>query len=959
MRFNKIHFIGLFALAMLVLASCKSIEPIIDNKKEDNKTKYEALDINDMTHAIMFQELKNDDRVITGKLPNGVTYYIMPNQKPENRAELRLVVKAGSIDEDNDQLGLAHFIEHMAFNGTRNFEKNELVNYLESVGSEFGPDLNAYTSFDETVYMLQVRTDVEAQLQKGFLVLSDWASGLSFDPEEIEKERGVVISEWRTRLSASQRMQQEYLPVLLKGSRYARRLPIGDPSIIENADYQTIKRFYYDWYRPELMAVIAVGDFNPNLIEDYISEHFEKVPKAIQPRTKRSYNIGNHDETLVKVCADPEATMTQVRVINKMPEKVVANVDDFKERVTNSLFIRLMNERLKELSRSEQAPFIFGSSYYGRDIGPMDTYSSFAVCKEGGALEALGSLVRENLRIKKFGFTEAELERAKASMISNAETVLIEGDKVESSKLARQYLKHFLEESPYLSPKAYHDLVQKYVPIIDLESINKRSSWFTDENRVVIITAPENKDVSLPGNNDVLTVFEAVSQEKLDDYSEIIQEGPLLDLDLREAEIEHLQVDTLMGIESIMLKTGRRVFIKQTDFNNDEVNLKVLIQGGSSSVEEENSMAAKHAAWVINDSGLGIFTSQDLNKKLAGKKVRASAFVSYANHGVSGSSGSEESETLAQMAHLFLADSRKDTSAFNSLIEKLSAYYSNLMSDPSYYFYNEVIKISSGGNEHLLVPNSEQIQMLDFGNVHETYRKMFCAMEPTDFILVGNIDGPGRDVFLKYFSALPPVSQVRSEAKTLNFFPAPGEYVWKKGQAPKSYIECQYHCTDSLMSPARLEDIKLLKRVVDIKLREALREDQGGVYGVSTFIKSKSLPDARYIFGFRFICAPEKVDELLEVAKEVLSNLAKVPCEDGTLKKVIEIERQRYDKVSQSNQYWLEAIGDAIHEGLDFSWFSKDVLEGRLSEFDKTNLIELARQSFETSELVVFIQNPE
>ena len=959
MRLTLFYFLGWITLLSLSMTSCKSIEPITPNKPEDNQTKYEALDINDMTHSIMFQDLKNDERVITGKLPNGVTYYIMPNQKPEKRAELRLVVKAGSIDEDNDQLGLAHFIEHMAFNGTRNFEKNELVDYLETVGLQFGPDLNAYTSFDETVYMLQVRTDVEEQLKKGFLVLSDWASGLKFDEAEIEKERGVVISEWRSRLSAAQRMQQEYLPVLLKGSRYARRLPIGDPDVIQNADHQTIKRFYYDWYRPELMAVVAVGDFNPNLIEDYISEYFDKVPKAIQPRTKRSFGIGTHENTLVKICNDAEATMTQVRVINKMPEKVVRNVDDFKERVTSSLFVRLMNERLKELSRQPDAPYIFSSSYYGRDIGPMDTYSSFAVCQEGEVLGALSAIVRENLRIKEYGFTQAELERSKAAMISSAETVLIEGDKTESSKLARQYLKHFLESAPYLSPKAYHDLVQKYVPVITLDEVNQRSEWFTKDNRVVIITAPENETVNLPTNSEVLSVFEQVEEEKLEDYSETIQEGPLLDAKIGPIEIDQQSIDSLTGIESILLKNGRRVFIKATDFNNDEINLKALIQGGSSSVSEENSMAAKHAAWVINDSGLGNFSSQDLSKKLAGKKVRASAFVSYANHGVSGSCGSEESELLAQMTHLFLINSRKDTSAFHSFVEKLSAYYANLMSDPSYYFYNEVIRISSGGNERLLVPNSEQIQKLDFSEIHRVYKEMFCHDEPTDIIIIGNIDSGIKQTFLRYFSALPDVTNNRSEVKTLDYFPAPGEYVWKKGKAPKSYVECQYICTDSLLTAQKIEDIKLLKRVVDIRLREALREDKGGVYGVSTFIKTKSLPENKYIFGFRFNCAPEKVSELLSEAKEVLKGLTGSPCEDGILVKVTEIERQRFKKVSQTNQFWMDIISESVQENLDFSWFTESQLEIRLSNFNAQKLLELSDQTFNAAELAVYIQNPE
>lgn len=946
------------ALIACSLWACKAIEPIVEDNLDPNK-KYIAVSPDDVVQSISFSKLENDDRVLEGQLENGVTYYIMPNSKPENRAELRLVIKAGSIDEESDQLGVAHFIEHMAFNGTRNFEKNELIDYLESVGTQFGPDLNAYTSFDETVYKLQVRTNDEEQLKKGFLVLSDWASGLTFDEEEIDNERGVVISEWRSNLSAAQRMQNEYLPTLLKGSRYARRLPIGDPDIIKNASYGTIKQFYFDWYRPELMAVVAVGDFNVNLIEDYINDYFARLPKAINPKKKKTYLIGSHDETLVKVCTDEEAAMTQVRIVNKMPERRLSDINDFKERLITSLYIRILNERLKELAKSNDPPFLYGSASYGKEIGPMDIFSNFATCHEGKTEQAIEALIRENLRAQKHGVTASELERAKSALMKIADGILKEKDKTQSGYLTMQYVRNFLYQSPYLSPESYHSLVSKYLPIITVDDVSNVASLWKSEDQVILITGPKKKGVSYPDRREVLEIMDRVGQEALEAYKEEVISTPLLDFVPESPRIESEERVDAIDLEIFKMTNGTQVLVKPTQNNNDEIILKAFAEGGSSEFDVAQAITADHAGWIINDSGLSTFSSVDLGKKLTGKKIRINSYVGFQEHGLTGSCGTEEAETLAQLAYLFLTDVRKDSASFISFRDRMTAYYSNLMADPSYYFYNKVLDLSLNSNPRFLVPTSQQIEKLDFHVVHEIYQDLFQGGYPFTFILVGNVTPEIKDVFLRYISSLPSAGGGAEDGYRIDYRPESRTYKWEKGNAPKTFVEAQFYCEDEQFDNYRLYELKVLKRIADIKLREELREDQGGVYGVSTFIKSKSYAKGKYVFGYRFNADPEKAQELIESANEVLYSLAGEGLKTSDLDKVKEIMKQRYFKGIERNEFWVDALQTTVTEDLDFERITEERVLAKIESIDPGSLRELAGSTFAKDSLATFIQNPE
>jgi zinc protease len=455
-------------------------------------------------------EIPVDSKVRVGKLDNGLSYFIRKNEKPENRVQFRLVVKAGSVLEDNNQLGLAHFVEHMAFNGSEHFEKNELVDYLQSVGVQFGADLNAYTSFDETVYMLPIPTEDEEIMDKGMLVLEDWANGVSFTDEEIDKERGVVIEEWRLGRGAQQRMRDKWLPMALKDSRYADRLPIGTKEILESFDYETVRKFYRDWYRPELMAVIAVGDIDVDEIEKEIKERFGDIENPDNPRQRERFPIPDHDETYIVTAKDPEASFTQLQLIYKHDKEEETTLNDYRRVVIHSLYNGMLSVRFQELTQQADPPFIFGASNYGGFIGDYDSYTAFAAVGPGGVEKGLTALITENERVRQHGFTAGELARYKKELLNNYERSYNERDKTQSMQYAQEYIRAFLENEPIPGIEWEYEFVKGILPTITLDEVNELApKWITDKNRVVIVTGPDKEGVDIPDEEAIRKILEA------------------------------------------------------------------------------------------------------------------------------------------------------------------------------------------------------------------------------------------------------------------------------------------------------------------------------------------------------------------------------------------------------------------------------------------------------------------
>ena len=628
-----------------------------------------------------------DPDVRTGTLPNGMKYYIKRNQKPENRAELRLAVHAGSMQEDPDQLGIAHFVEHMAFNGSENFAKNDLIDYLESVGTRFGPDLNAYTSFDETVYMLQARTDSIEYLQKGLLIFKDWAGGVSFEHEEIDKERGVVVSEWRSRLSPDQRLQQKYFPILYEGSRYAERLPIGDPELIETADHEVFKRFYKDWYRPELMALVVVGDVDLDWTEKAIKQQFSSLKNPDKPRQKEKYTVPINKGTNYAIFSDKEAAFTRVRVVYKHPKQKTKSIGDMKASLARSLYNRMLNARMVELQQQAEPPFTFAFSGYGGDIGDIDSYSASAFVKQGGVEKGIEAVMLETRRAMLYGFTETELERQKTVMIKSAEKAYNEKDKSPSGRMAMRYVYNFLEETPVPSPEQNLDLYKKLLPQITLEDINPLGKeWVKEDGRVVIVTGPEDEANPLPTKKDLMALFDRIEKTKVEPYEDAVVDAPLLDAALKPSTIKSEEVNEELGITEYRLANNIRVILKPTEFKNDEILMSAFSPGGHSLYDDEMYQSASSASSLVDLSGLGKFSVVELQKKLTGNRARVTPYIGELYEGFRGSSNIEDLETLFQLVYLYFTEPRKDEIALQSYVSRQKGILENMMADPDFFF---------------------------------------------------------------------------------------------------------------------------------------------------------------------------------------------------------------------------------------------------------------------------------
>ena len=808
-----------------------------------------------LAHVVVGQTpqdaIPTDPAIRMGKLDNGILYFIRLNEKPEDRAELRLAVHAGSNQEDDDQQGLAHFVEHMAFNGTKNFEKSELVDYLESIGTRFGPDLNAYTSFDETVYMLQARTDTMALLEKGLLILEDWAQGVTFEDEEIDKERGVVLSEYRSRLGAEQRMQNKWLPIVYKGSRYADRLPIGKPEIIENGSYETVKRFYNDWYRPELMSVIAVGDFDLDWMEKEIITRFSKIAAKEGKDDRKDYDIPMHKETRVAVVTDPEASFTRVQLSYKHPHVATKNLSDFRQGLVRSLYNRMLSARLEELTQQADPPFTFGYSGYGSSFSPLvDEYDGYAFASEGQSMKALKALLVENKRVLNHGFLSSELERAKTNLMKRMESSLKEKDKTESRQFAMQLVYHFLENNPIPSVEQRFALYEQLMPGIELEEINQLAQrWITKENRTVIISGPEKEGLVVPTDEEILALLDEVDGLEVGPYEDQVSDEPLLAAQLEAIEFTDEVKHEELGITELTLANGIKVVLKPTDFKNDEINMESFSNGGHSLVSDEDFMEATSITSILGESGIGNFNSIELGKKLTGKKVRVNPYISSLTEGIDGSCSPDDLETMFQLTYLAVTQPRKDADALKAYVAKQKSFFSNMMSNPQYYFYSQSSKIKFGDHpRRQFPPKIEDLESIDLDRAFEIFQDRFTDLDDLTFIFVGNFEEETiKPLIAKYIGNLP--TSDRTETwKDLDIDLVKGkvEELFYRGATPKSLIDMTWHSPYDGWEAEERMAYNFMISVLRIKLREAMREDEGGVYGVRvsgfSFEVPRSLP---------------------------------------------------------------------------------------------------------------------
>ena len=890
----------------------------------------------ELARTIGLNEILPMDQAISyGKLDNGLTYYIRTNQKPEKRHELRLVINAGSILEDESQQGLAHFLEHMAFNGTKNFARQDLVDYLESIGMRFGPDINAYTSFDETVYMLQIPTDSLEVMEKAFLILSDWAHSITLKDEDIEKERGVVIEEWRLGQGAGTRMRDKQFPILLKDSKYAQRLPIGKKAVLDTFRHQSLRRFYRNWYRPDLMAIIAVGDFDPDRIKKLIDKNFTHIPNLPDAPERNLFPVPGHQETLFAIVSDSEATYSRISIYNKLPLGNNQTTSAFREHIIERLYNRMLNERLSELTRIEDPPFIYAVSREGQMIRTKNFYTLSAVVRDNGIQRGLDVLLTEARRVREFGFTQTELERQKESLLRFRERQFKERDKTESTSFTSQCLGNFLYGTPIPSISFQYELDKRFMPDISLNDVNALArKWMGKESRVIMVDVPQKAEIVLPGEEELSAVMASVETRDIEPYLDNTLDQPLVESLPVAGSVVKSEFKSDLDVTEWTLQNGIRVILKPTDFKNDEIRMSAFSPGGTSLVADSNLIAAESAIGIIMESGLGDFDRNQLKKYMSGKIVRVSPYIGEISEGFSGFASPKDLETLFQFIYLYFTKPREDSTAYISFKERIKGVYKNRSASPEAAFYDTLAATLTQNHPRYEPWSVESLTHMDLQKSMRIYRDRFADASDFTFLFVGNFSPDSiKSLIETYLGGLIPIN--RNDTWQDRTFRYPEGVIKKtvyKGKEPKSQASLVITGPFAWNRGERYA-ISSMLHMLRIKLRERLREDLGGTYSINTSGSFTHDPVGRYRIDFSFGSDPDRVDELIDEIFTQIDSLKTYGMEEEYLRKVREIQIRKYETNLKENNFWMS--------NLEYKYFHQDPPEDILTYLTLVNNLTL------------------
>ena len=858
-----------------------------------------------------------DPAVLTGALPNGLRYFIRANPRPERRLELRLVIRAGSVLEDEDQLGFAHFVEHMAFNGTRRFPRQALVHYLESIGMRFGADLNAQTTFDDTIYLLQVPTDSAAVVRTAFEILEDWAHGIRFEAEEVERERGVVIEEWRGRRGADARIQDAQLPVVFGDSRYASRLPIGTRESLAAADSARLVRFYRDWYRPDLMAVVAVGDIDPAAIEALIREHFARLAMPASPRPRAAYPLGPPATPRAAVVTDPEAQGTSVGVLAILPTRPAGTVGAWRDLLMDQVLARTLNARLAELAQQADPPFLGAGGGRSSLVSTADAWSLSAVVQDGAAARGLAAMLAEAERLRRHGVTAGELDRARADILRSYERLHTERDQRPSGEFAGAYVNQFLLGVPAASIGWRYAAAEQLLPGFTLAEINAAArDRIMPGTPIVLVGAPATPEAAPPAEAELLASFDRVRRDTLAAYTETVDTEPLVPAPPRPGRVTRERVDRATGIHDWTLSNGVRVLVKPTDFRDDQVLVTGYSPGGLSRSADPGSLTIQLAGAIAVQGGAGRFSAVDLQKALAGKAVSVAPSIGLATEGISGQVAPRELETFFELLWLYFTAPRADTAAYLAFHQQVRAVLQNRGASPAAAF-QDTLQVTLAQHHPMARPlTADRVDELDLEESLAFYRDRFADASDWTFVFVGNVE-PERlqTLAAAWLGALPTVR--RDDApRDLGVQPPAGivERTVRRGLEPVSQTAIIFH---GPLAWSRSERFALdaVEEVLSLRLRDALRESLGGTYGVSVSASSTREPRAEYRLDIQFSAAPERIDSLAGV---VFAEIARLRAEGATADEVARITETRLrerEVALRVNGFWLGVMESAARDG--------------------------------------------
>ncbi len=901
--------------------------------------------------------LPMDPAIRTGTLANGMTFYIRKHTKPEKRVYLWMAVDAGSVLEDDDQKGLAHFVEHMAFNGTKRFEKNTLIDFLETSGMDFGADLNAYTSFDETVYQLKVPTDDPALVGRGLDILEDWASALSFAPTEVDKERGVVVEEWRLGRGAGQRIFDKQWPVYLEGSKYADRKPIGEREILENAPVAALQRFYKDWYRPDLMAIVVVGDVDPATMQKEIEARFGKLKNPATPRPRPDVPVPLLETTRAAVITDAEASNTSVAVAIKGPPRPLRTEGDYRRDLVEELFHGMLRARLDEIRQLPDSPFTFAfsnTSALGRSV---EIFELRAGTKAGKVEEALRTLLVEVERVEQHGFLATELDRERARTLRRFERNVADKDTVDGRVYAFATVQGFLDRDAMPSREHELALAQKFLGGISLDEVNAMASeWMTKKDRVVLASGPARD--TMPTDEDLLAVAGAVEGSKIAAYVDRGAGEALMATQPTPGKITKTETIDSLGVTVWTLSNGAKVVVKPTDFKQDEVLFEAFSPGGHSRVDARRYDSAANAASIVARSGLGTLDAVSLRNMMAGKVANVSPFISELEEGLRGSGSPQDLELMLQLAHLQMAAPRKDPDAFSSWKTSTAEFVKNRDLNPQQVFFEKFNAFRWNNHPRRQPTTTQSLERVELDTALSVYQDRFADAGDFTFVFVGNVDVATLQPLVETYLASLPTKGRKEKWKDVGAKAPAGakRLEVKKGVDPKSFVMMTYHGNTKYSRDAE-DDLEILADVMEIRLREVLREDLSGVYGAFSSGAIARRPRQSYSYTIGFGCGPENVKKLQDAVAEIVATVKKDGIGDVYLEKVREKRRRNLETSMRENRFWMGQLAEHYRYGTDPTKILE--LEKTLARVTSANVQKTARTFLDDRSRVTGVLVPE
>jgi zinc protease len=866
--------------------------------------------------------INNDPNVKIGKLSNGLTYYIRENKKPENRAEFWLVVNAGSLQENDDQLGLAHFTEHMGFNGIKGYPGNKMTDELAKIGVQFGRNINAYTIFDETVYTLTMPTDNSKNIDMAMNILKGWANDYLLDDKEIEEERGIIIEEYRLGLGAMDRMRQKYFPVVLEGSRYADRWVIGTLDVLENFKPKTLKDFYHDWYRPDLQAIVVVGDIKATEIEQMIISKFDKIKPVKNPRERIKYPIPSGKNPVAVVCTDKEAGGNIIVVVRTYPHFVKKTVGDYKTAMTHELFSIMYGGRLEEMMQNPNTPFLGADVSYGPffgAVGNVDAYMAQIVAKENQIASSLEAMVKEDYRVLKYGFLETEMKRAKEELLNKYEMEANEVGKTESSEFANEYKKHFLFNDPIPGAKRIYAYAKKYLDEITLEDINVLSKqWITKENTGIIVMAPEKEGVVVPAETELLAIVNNASLENVEPYIDNYKEQEMVEVDLLvKGEIVSENVISEVDVTELTLSNGITVWLKKTDFKNDEILFDAISKGGTSLYDPADLASGFLAAGFIDRAGIGDIDYVSLQKKMKGKQVELAPDISTFTEEMAGKSTPKDLEVFFQYLHAFFVSPRYDPTVYELVTKEITEGLKMLDAIPMLRAIKNFAKVIIQEDYYSPVEfrqmplaalcfSDDFINSADYDRAFEIYKERFANPADFIFIFVGNFDEKVMREYLELYLGSLQTSENRDDVNLGVVKGFPKEQINKDiyiGTEEQSFVGIAFQQEFPWTEENRAL-LRVLKDALDIELIAEIREKMSGVYSPMCMLDWQNMPQSEFLLIVFFGCAPKNTDTLSNAVFRILKEMMQNGPSEETMGKVKQQFGKLYETQLTTNEFW-------------------------------------------------------